>query len=50
MSAKGREHRHVGIDPERVITPVAGRDHSSIEVEDSGKLLAVESGDWAPVP
>jgi len=45
-----REHRHVEIDPERIILPVTSRDHASIEVEDPHQLPAVESGDWAPVP
>ena len=44
------EHRHVGIDPQRIIAPVAGRDHPAVEVEDPHQLLAVERGDWAPVP
>ena len=50
MAAVGREDRNVGIDPQRIIAPVAGGDHSSIEVEDPQKLLSVEAGNWAPVP
>ena len=42
MAAKGREHRHVGIDPQRIIAPVAGGDHPTVEVEDAGKLRAFE--------
>ena len=50
MAAVGREHRHVGIDPKRVIAPVPGRDHPPVEVEDADQFPAIESGDWAPVP
>jgi hypothetical protein len=50
MAAVSGEDRYVGIDPQRVIAPVAGGDHSSIEIEDSQKLLAVEAGNRAPVP
>ena len=34
MAAEGGEHRHVGIDPQRIIAPVAGGDHPAVEVED----------------
>src|SRR6478672_1124818 len=50
MAAKGGEHRHVRIDPQGVIAPVASGDHPAIEVENLGQLLAVERGDWAPIP
>ena len=36
--------------PQRIVAPVAGRDHPTIQVEDPHQLQAVESGDWAPVP
>src|SRR5204862_4793383 len=50
VPAEGGEHCDLGIDPKRIIAPVARRDHSSIEIEDSGQFLAVESGDRTPVP
>ena len=50
MAAIGGEHRHVGIDPQRIIAPVPGSDHPAVEVEDAHQLLAIERGDWAPVP
>ena len=50
MAAEGRENRDVGIDPQRIIAPVTGRDHAPVKVEDPRQLGAVESGDWAPVP
>ena len=34
MAPEGRENRDVGIDPQRIIAPVPGRDHPPIEVED----------------
>ena len=50
MAAEGREDRHVGIDPKRVIAPVPGGDHPPVKVEDAGQFPAVECGDRAPVP
>ena len=50
MAPEGGEHRHVGIDPQRIIAPMAGRDHPAIEVEDAHQFLPVERGDRAPVP
>ena len=50
MAAEGREDRDVGIDPQRIVAPMPGRDHAPVEVEDARQLLAVESGDRAPVP
>ena len=35
MAAEGGEDRHVGIDSERIIAPVPGRDHAAVKVEDS---------------
>ena len=49
-SAIGGEHRNVGVDPERIIAPMAGDHHAAVEVEDSGKLLAFKGGNRAPVP
>ena len=34
VAPKGGEHRNIRIDPERIISPVPGRDHPAIEVED----------------
>ena len=39
MAPVRREHRHVGIDPQRIIAPVPGRDHPAVEVEDARQLL-----------
>jgi len=50
MTAESGEDRHIGIDPKRIVAPVAGGDHPPVKVEDPLELLAVESGDWAPVP
>ena len=50
VAAVGRENRHVGIDPQRIIAPMTGSDHSSIEIEDPRKLRTVETGKRAPVP
>ena len=50
VTPEGSEDRHVGIDPERIIAPVARGDHSAVKVEDPLKLLSIECGDWAPVP
>ena len=50
MAAKGRENGDVGIDPQRIIAPVSGSDHSAVEVEDPRKLPPVESRYRAPVP
>jgi hypothetical protein len=30
VTPKGREHRHVGIDPQCIVAPVASGDHSAI--------------------
>ena len=50
MTPERGEYGHVGIDPQRIIAPVAGDDHATIEVEDAGELASFKSGDWAPVP
>ncbi len=50
VAAIGGEDGNIGIDPQRIVAPVAGSDHPAIEVEDAHQLLAVESGNWAPVP
>ena len=50
VPAECGEHRHVGIDPQRIIAPMPSGDHAPVKVEDPLKLPAVESGDWAPVP
>ena len=50
MAAEGSEYRHVGIDAKRIVAPVPGGDHAAVKVEDPLELLAIESGDWAPVP
>lgn len=50
VAAVRGKHRHVGIDPQRVVPPVAGGDHAPVEVEDPLELLAIERSDWAPVP
>ena len=50
MAAVRGEHRDVGIDPQRIIAPVAGRDHPAVKVEDARQLPAVERGDGLPVP
>jgi hypothetical protein len=44
------KHGHVGLDPKRIIPPMACRDHSSVKVEDPRQFGAIEGGDWAPVP
>src|SRR4051812_34828103 len=50
MAPEGSEHGDVGVDPKRIIAPVAGGDHAAVEVEDAGQFVAVEAGDGAPVP
>ena len=50
VPAVGRKDRDVRIDPQRIIPPVTGDHHATIEVEDPLKLPAIERGDWAPVP
>ena len=50
MAAESRENRHVGIDPQRIVAPVTGGHHPAVKVEDAAEFLAVERGDWAPVP
>src|SRR5690242_11320258 len=44
------KNRDIGIDPQRIVAPMPGGDHPAVEIEDSRKLFAVESGDRAPVP
>ena len=50
MAAIGREDGDFGIDAQRIVAPMTGRDHAPVEIEDPGKLHAVESGNRAPVP
>src|SRR5205085_11003436 len=50
MAPEGCEDGDIGIDPKRIIAPVAGRDHAPVEIEDPGQLPAVEAGNRAPVP
>lgn len=50
VSAKGREQGEVGVEAERIVAPLARRDHPAIEVDDTVKFLSVESGGLAPVP
>ena len=38
MAAKGGEHGYVGIDPKRIIAPVAGRDHPPVKIEDARQV------------
>ena len=50
MAPEGGEHCDVGIDPQRIVAPMAGGDHPAVKIEDLHQLRAVERGDWAPVP
>ena len=50
MTPVRSEYGNVGIDPKRIIAPVAGRHHSPVKIENPGKLPAVEAGNPAPVP
>ena len=50
MSAVGREHRDVGVDPKRIVSPMTGCDHPRVKVEDAREFLTVECRDWAPIP
>ena len=44
------EYRRVGIDPERVIAPVARRNHSAIQIQDPLQFPAIEGCNGAPIP
>ena len=50
MSPIGRENRHIGIDPKRIVPPMTRGDHSTVKIHDPLQLLAIEGGNWAPVP
>jgi hypothetical protein len=41
----GGEHRHVGLDPERLAAPMPCRYHPAVEVEDPHQLPTIERGD-----
>ena len=46
----GGEHRHVGIDPERVVAPMPCRYQPALEVEDPQLLPPIERGVCARAP
>src|SRR5215217_8438058 len=50
MAAIGREHGDIRIDAERIVTPVTRGDHPAVKVQNAHQLLALESGDWMPIP
>jgi hypothetical protein len=39
---ESREDRHIGVKPETIVAPVAGRDHPSIKVKDALQLGTVK--------
>ena len=49
-TAKGREYRHIGIEPQPVIAPIAGGHHPSIKVEDALQLGSLKCCNSSPVP
>ena len=50
MAAEGGEDGDLGIDAQRIVAPMTGRDHPAVKVQDLHQLSAIESGDWTPVP
>ena len=49
-AAKRREDRDVAVEPNAVIPPMPGSDHSPIKVKYALQFDAVESGNRSPVP
>ena len=49
-AAEGGEGGQFRPEAQRIVAPMAGRDHPAIKVEDALKLGAVEGGDLMPVP
>lgn len=45
VASVGGKYRHVGIDAQGVVAPVASDDHTAIKIKDPGKLITVEAGD-----
>jgi hypothetical protein len=40
--SESREDRHIGVKPNTIVAPVAGRDHPSIKVKDALQLGTVK--------
>ena len=49
VAAKGAETRDVAAEVDRIIAPVTGGDHPSVQVEDAREFLTVECGNRAPL-
>ena len=48
--AKRREHGNVGVEPQPIVAPMAGSDHSPIKVEDTLQFCTIECRNGSPVP
>ncbi len=49
-AAESSKHGNVGIEPQPIIAPMAGSDHSSIKIEDALQFRAVECRNGTPIP
>jgi hypothetical protein len=49
-ASESRKHCHVRVEPQPVITPMAGRHHSSVKVEDALQFCTIECRYGSPVP
>lgn len=49
-SAERRKHGDIGIEPHAIVTPMAGRDHPAVEVENSLHFRTIECRNGSPVP
>ena len=50
VAAEGGEDGDVGIDPQRVVAPVAGGDHPAIEIEELRRELKIVKTSRQPQP
>ena len=49
-TAKGREYRDIGIEPQPVIAPIAGGNHPSVKVEDALQFGSLKCRNSSPIP
>ncbi len=47
---EGGETGHVGVELHRIIAPVPGRDHPTVEIENAHQFVAIERGHWRLLP
>ena|SRR5690349_15670944 len=49
-SPESREHCDIGVEPQAIVSPMAGSDHPSVEIEDALQFRTLECRNSSPVP